>query len=130
MKVVINRCYGGFGLSPEAILRIIEANSKNIIRQSIEESDEKESDYTNKLRDGYYASSMGIYKDGFVYSYNQYSPNARADPALVKIVAEIGSAANGTYADLKIVDIPDNVSFIIEEYDGMEIIAEWHRTWS
>jgi len=31
---------------------------------------------------------------------------------------------------LKIVDIPDGVEWEIEEYDGMEWVAEKHRTWS
>ena len=34
------------------------------------------------------------------------------------------------YAQLKIVEIPDDVKWIVEEYDGIELIAEVHRTWS
>ena len=35
-----------------------------------------------------------------------------------------------TLAKLKIVEIPDDVEWIIEEYDGKEWIAEDHRRWS
>jgi hypothetical protein len=45
-------------------------------------------------------------------------------------VQELGEAANGQYAKLKVVTIPDDVEWTIEEYDGMEWIAEAHRTWS
>jgi len=54
---------------------------------------------------------------------------ARDDPVLVKVVAELGSCANGLFADLKIVEIPADVDWIIEEYDGQEWVAEKHRKW-
>jgi hypothetical protein len=45
------------------------------------------------------------------------------------MVEEQGSAMNGGYSDLKVVEIPDDVEWYIEEYDGMEHVAESHRTW-
>lgn len=54
----------------------------------------------------------------------------RSDPHLVKTVLELGSEANGRYAELKVVTIPDDVEWTICEYDGCEWIAEAHRTWS
>jgi hypothetical protein len=54
---------------------------------------------------------------------------ARDDPALVKTVLELGEQANGKYAELKVVTIPSDVEWYIEEYDGMEHVAEAHRTW-
>ena len=54
----------------------------------------------------------------------------RDDAALIQVVEELGDAANGFAADLKIVDIPDGVDWYIEEYDGNEWVAERHRTWS
>lgn len=53
----------------------------------------------------------------------------RNDQYLVKVVAELGEAANGSFADLKIVEIPDDVDWEIAEYDGAEWVAEVHRTW-
>jgi hypothetical protein len=46
------------------------------------------------------------------------------------MVEEGGTDVNGTYSDLKVVDVPDDVNWYIEEYDGMEHVAERHRTWS
>ena len=56
----------------------------------------------------------------------------RDDPALVQVVEEMGKAADGAYARLEVVEIPDDVAWHIEEYDGdgNEHIAEDHRTWS
>ncbi len=56
-------------------------------------------------------------------------PSRRDDPALVQVVEELGKAANGSHAELSIVEIPADVEYVIEEYDGTEWIAEAHRTW-
>lgn len=53
----------------------------------------------------------------------------RNDPDLVAVVEELGEAANGRFSKLRVVEIPDGVEWQIEEYDGLEWIAEKHRTW-
>jgi hypothetical protein len=53
----------------------------------------------------------------------------RDDPFLVTVVESLKERANGKYTKLNIVEIPDNVDWTIEEYDGAEWIAEKHRTW-
>lgn len=56
---------------------------------------------------------------------------ARDDPTLVALVEEHGSEfMSGPHASLKVVEIPDDVEWTIEEYDGNEWVAEKHRTWS
>ena len=42
----------------------------------------------------------------------------------------MGDSANDDFAKLKIIKIPNNVKWQIEEYDGSEWVAEKHRTWS
>ena len=54
---------------------------------------------------------------------------ARDDPVLVQVVKELGERANGKYSDLRVVEIPGDVNWVIEEYDGAEWVAEVHRTW-
>ena len=53
----------------------------------------------------------------------------RDDPVLIQVVEELGEEAMDRYADLKIVEIPEDVDWYIHEYDGMEHVAERHRTW-
>ena len=53
----------------------------------------------------------------------------RDDYDLVTVVEGLGDKANGSYAKLKVVEIPADVKWQIEEYDGSEHIAEQHRIW-
>lgn len=58
---------------------------------------------------------------------------SRDDPVLVQIVESLGvQAASGGFSRLAIVEIPDDVAadgWIIQDYDGVEWVAEKHRTW-
>jgi len=65
--------------------------------------------------------------NGTVFSEDNIS---RDDPALISVVQELKEKANGKYSKLKIVSIPANVKWQIENYDGKEWVAEEHRTWS
>ena len=49
---------------------------------------------------------------------------------LVQTVLELGTLANTTHSQLKVVEIPDGIEWTIHEYDGCEWVAEAHRTWS
>jgi hypothetical protein len=55
---------------------------------------------------------------------------ARDDAYLVNIVRDMGEDVNGFAANLKVVEIPADVDWIVQEYDGHEWVAERHRTWS
>jgi hypothetical protein len=54
----------------------------------------------------------------------------RDDPHLVQVVETLGPDCGGWVSSLKVVEIPDDVKWQIEEYDGSEWVAECHRTWS
>ena len=53
----------------------------------------------------------------------------RTDPTVVEVVEKLGLRANGECADLKIVDIPEDIEYYIDDYDGVETIHEAHRSW-
>ena len=91
MKIVINACYGGFGLSKEALALFNERSGTTIT-------------YEHDIE--------------------------RNNPILVEIVEQLGESAGSRFAELKVVEIPDDVVWGIEEYDGNEWIAEKHRTWN
>lgn len=104
MKVVINKCYGGFGLSKEACE--LYAERKGI--------------------------KLGEWNEAWRFHEGDFNEREieRNDPVLVQIVEELGDKANDECAKLRIVEIPDDVEWSVHEYDGIEWIAESHRTWS
>ena len=59
--------------------------------------------------------------------YSRHIP--RDDEHLIAVVELMGIEANNRFSELKIVDVPDDVNWCIEEYDGKEWVAERHRTW-
>ena len=143
MKVVINNCYGGFSLSYKAIYYLVKKGSDIIEKMSIKEytgGDRKtvqdiikRDDWRefNNYNNYYHDNSIPVlFKGEYSYSLkDDYDTNIRTHPDLIEVVSILKDDANGTCAELKIVDIPDNVKFTIEEYDGSEHIAEVHRTW-
>jgi hypothetical protein len=67
--------------------------------------------------------------DGYL-SHRDFTNN-RASEDLIAVIEEMGVAeASGKYAELKIVEVPDDVKWHIDEYDGIEHVAENHRTWN
>ncbi len=53
----------------------------------------------------------------------------RNDKHLVAIVEQMGAKANGMCAELKVVEIPDDVEWDIAEYDESEYVEGVHRIW-
>lgn len=53
----------------------------------------------------------------------------RDDQLLIDVIESLGEDANGFCADLKIIEIPDDVKWQIEQYDGKEWVSEVHRIW-
>ncbi len=61
--------------------------------------------------------------------WDTWTQKNRTHPLVIKVVEELGDEANGRHAKLKIIDVPDDVKWIIDVYDGIETIHEEHRTW-
>ena len=111
MKVVINSEWGGFGLSDDAIRRYAELKGINLVEETEEYGI---TFYIDQINDE---------------SYFEAHDFDRSDTALIQVVEEMGGASFGWAAKLKIVEIPDGVEWYISDYDGVEHIAERHRTW-
>lgn len=70
---------------------------------------------------------LGIPWDGYGFEYRDY--DLRTEKELIECVRTLGERANGDFAKLKIVSIPDDVKWYIEDYDGKETVEEEHRYW-
>lgn len=111
-KIVINRCYGGFGVSRVALHSLRKMGNKH----ALEETDVGEKwPESNDVR---------------IDSYDSFLDDIpRDDLQLVTVVEKLGSKASASLANLIVVEIPDDVKWVVEEYDGNEWVAEKHRTW-
>jgi hypothetical protein len=130
MKVVVNTCYGGFSVSEAAIKRYAEIKGLTLYP----ENDEYGTTYYIVPKDQ--RENLDNWED--LTLEERIASNRRADAqelkverdeTLAQVVEELGKAANGEYADLAIVEVPNDVSWRISEYDGKEWVAEVHRTW-
>jgi hypothetical protein len=140
VKVAINVCHGGFGLSPEAIKLYCKKVNISCYFFNIEFEKNDKNQYTSKLTPTddpigalrWRAFSIPnpnqenapfnfLFKDDFISN--------RSDKFLIETIEELGEKANGSFAKLKIVEIPDDVKWHIAEYDGWEWVAENHRIW-
>jgi hypothetical protein len=137
MKIVINSCYGGFGLSHKAVLRYFEIKGVAVYPEKdrwgytywlVPESERV------PLKEGNDFSKMSMperqaYNEAYASQTIYPREIERDDPVLVQVVEELGGEADGDCANLNVIEIPDDIEWEIHEYDGMEHIAEKHRTW-
>jgi len=121
MKIIINVCFGGFGLSNEAFNWLVQNKGWRI------------TDYSDD--GGYVDPTAEIvrnrYHGGTEYCYSSTLDDdvVRQHPDVIEAVEILGGRADGDFAELKVVDIPDDIEWEIKYYDGNEHIAEKHRTW-
>lgn len=158
MKIVINTCFGGFSLSPLGYKRYAELIGKtayffsskakdgklDISKHYPTSIDEAKDEFMftvfsvpnpdeiitrdkewNEMTMDERTASNELYSSIHIYA----NDIERNDPNLIKVVVELGDEVNGKCSKLEIIDIPDGVDYVIEEYDGNEHIAEKHRTW-
>ena len=135
MKIVINRCYGGFGLSHQATLRYLELKGLPCyweIDSAWKEAYEKfggvgPSPYLERAL-VHYGTQLDFMSEGNP-GYFSDKDIPRDGPVLIQVIAELGKGADAESARLKVVEIPDDVDWEIEKCNGREWVAEKHRTW-
>lgn len=107
MEILLNKCYGGYGLSNEAVrLYLIKKNIEFRLNPKC---------------------STGHFKYYMIEGNDQFSDHniPRTDPVIIQVVRDLGKKANGRCAELVITSIPDGCEYYIDEYDGMESIETW-----
>lgn len=118
-KIVYNGCYGGFSLSKAAINRYAEIKGITIYDGKylcpVEEFNAIHAEASAKpFSPDRYAKSNALY-----FSDREID---RTDPALVQVVEELGTFADGAFAALLIANIEDGTRYRIDEYDGYETV--------
>lgn len=138
-KIILNKDYGGFGVSAKAHKLYAERLGKELFyyvgeyikphvvykKVSYEEFIKK-----NSLFYFYSFKDLGdeTIKDIVIQNEAEtldLDEHHREDPLLIQIVEELGEEASGWAATLKVVEIPDelaNGNYMIDDYDGAEIL--------
>ncbi len=103
-KIVVNRCFGGFGLSKRATNLYLQYRIEQDpdFDKDVEEDDKFDPTYDAK----------------------------RDDPILVRVVEELGKEANTRCSRLEIVEVRDQPQweYHLREYDGSESVEEYFVT--
>jgi hypothetical protein len=104
-KVAYNACFGGFGLSEQAVLRLADLKGMEIYV--------KKRDFGNSY-----------YKDPSydAESLVNFDSIERTDPDLIRVIEELGEEASGMFANLKIAEVQSGTLYKIDEYDGRESV--------
>ena len=138
MKVVLNKCYGGFGLSLLAQKEYLKRIGKEayFYKQTkykhsggIDEYEKVNCDSSEIMIHAYtkdFGPVMSSYNEDHSWYYGDLK---RDDKILVEVVEYLGEKANTWASELKVVDIPDGVEWEISDYDGIETAHEIHNSW-
>lgn len=99
-KIVYNNQYGGFSLSVQAVRWLASKG---------------------------HVQALEMTKDQNPSNWYLYDTD-RDDPLLVECVEQLGVAANGECASLKVISIPPGHNWDIDEFDGLEEVRFWQRS--
>ena len=147
MKIILNKCYGGFEVSPAGyrlyakkrgfelypyILTsdpefIYDINNYYYKRVNWEEIGHMSVHYLKKdLGD---TISREFFKEVTDGDYFLINSAYRTDSTLIEVVEELGNKASGPYGELRVVEIPDDLDYVIDEYDGIETLHQRVKEW-
>lgn len=141
MKVILNKCYGGFQVSDEGYQLYAKKKGLNLYRYNIEiinggkgiYKKVEKVDKKNYWKIYYFTKDMGDNIEISDEDYTKYSLylnyEYREDKALIETIEELGQNASGSCGNLKVVEIPDNLNYVIDEYDGIETLHEKVKVW-
>ena len=111
-KIVINKSCEKFCVSHRAFLRLRELGQPDAL---------------NETDLGVYWPEAATPREPSLNQCGKLIP--RDDLKLAQVVEELGEAANGHCAELRVITIPDDVQWEISSVGGVEHISEVHRTW-
>ncbi len=143
-KVILNKCYGGFGVSDKAYqlyakkkglqlyrYELILNNNNNNNNNWKYKKVEKRENYSFLVN--YFTKDLGDIVEISNEDYDKYniylSNKHREDSVLIEVIEELGEEASGSYGKLVIVEIPDYLEYVIDEHDGLETLHEKVQEW-
>ena len=139
-KVVINACFGGFGLSTLAEQTLLEKKNIKYITKTeskygMDNTYFYNADIVNSKKYQHLEqlewSSLSVEDRQYLNSAHiNMSELERHDKDLIEVVEQLGAAASSRYAKLEVEEIEGN-KYQVNEYDGSEsIITPDEQTWT
>lgn len=146
-KVILNKCYGYFSVSGVGYAKYCEKIGKPCFMYKM--SFDQDLDKVTYTKKNIYEDRVGIF-DIFLTKYIgdvTTRPNSlihdkdiqdaiidldsdhREDPILIEVVEELGEDANDWCSQLKVVEIPDDLDYVIDNNDGIETLHQRVQTW-
>ena len=140
MKVILNKCFGGFELSP--IAKMMYAEKKGIVLYPYCHNyrgimgynyvaDVTKAEKVDYFFTEYFGDKVTKNDINWETYYYPDKEDIREDSDLIAIVEELGEKANGWCSELVVVDIPDELAgkYVIDDYDGIETLHEDVPVW-
>lgn len=137
-KVILNKCHGGFEVSEEGYKLYAKKIGKKLFMYKPDWKNSKTSYKKIEKNYGcltyYFTRDLGDYvskidKKDWDENYLYLNKDHREDPILIEVVEELGDKANSGHSNLKIVEIPDDLEYVIDDYDGIEKLHERVQEW-
>jgi hypothetical protein len=138
MELVINKQFGGFNLSPLAIQEFLKRKGKQVFfyhqtkykfRDGVEEYTKVSPTDADWMDFSLLVDLGDTITDLENAEWFDDKDIERHDSILVDVVKEMGDLANTQVSTLRVVEIPDGITYEISNYDGMESVEESHRSW-
>lgn len=137
MKVILNKCFGGFCVSQEAYELYAKKKGIEIFSYDFRYKNGKptyrKTNAGSSIFNTTFTKDFGDYiemsDDDFDKYYLNLDESHREDSVLIEVVEELGKKANGPFGELVVVDIPDGMEYEIDEYDGVETLHQKVEKW-
>lgn len=139
-KVILNKCYGLFRVSPKGYSLYAEKIGKNLYYYRGNHDAENTLTYTKENLSEFIKNEPALL---YFYSFVDHGEKIihssfddkregclvldekhRLDPVLIEVIEELGDEASSHFSNLQIVEIPNDVieDYMIDDYDGFEML--------
>lgn len=132
-KVILNKCYGGSRPSYAAYMYYAQKKGWDIFAYTMDgfhsyRRAEKPSDLrfaTFTIKDYGDNPKSFDWENDVLYLGGDF----REDPVLIEVVEALGKAASSELSRLVVVEIPADLDYVIDDYDGVETLHQRVEEW-
>lgn len=135
MKVILNKCFGGFHPSTECYELYCKKKDLSCYWYDYDWKHHdyvKVTEFNSLVRYDCVTKDFGPFIEGssdFDSHIINLFEDHRTDPILIECVEELKEQASSAVSKLVVVEIPDDMDYVIDNYDGIETLHENVRTW-